>query len=141
MYSIQTSNQRFKASIRSSKTAVGMISLSALMGIPSVHAQEKSPMKRIEFSQSTDLLAGNSDSADPFFSNDGERLYFLSSADNLTRQAPPAGEVIQLFQWSPESDEVSQIHLNPGNGIPRLGGVLEILESQDGSGFYFYCCH
>lgn len=137
MYSIHTSKQRFTASVRSSQTTIGMISLLALMGVPSVHAQERPPLERLESSQSTELLAGNSDSADPFFSNDGERLYFLSSADNLTPQAPPAGEVIHLFQWSPVSNEVSQIHLNPGNAIPRLGGILEILESQDGSGFYF----
>ena len=102
----------------------------------SIHTS-KQRFERLKSSQSTELLAGNSDSAGPFFSNDGERLYFLSSADNLTPQAPPAEEVIHLFQWSPVSNEVSQIHLNPGNAIPRLGGVLEILESQDGSGFYF----
>jgi hypothetical protein len=143
MYSISnavtTSTQPLQASRHASRPVVCLFSMIAFIGFPSsqVQGQPIPTVEKIEVPPSTNLLAGNSDSADPFFSNDGERLYFLSSADNLTPQAQQAGEVVQLFQWSPESDEVSNIHLNPGNGIPRLGGLLEILESQDGSGFYF----
>lgn len=143
MYSISnavtTSTQPLQASRHASRPVVCLFSMIAFIGFPSspVQGQPIPSVEKIEVPPPTSLLAGNSDSTDPFFSNHGERLYFLSSADNLTPQAQQAGEVVQLFQWSPESDEVSQIHLNSGNGIPRLGGLLEILESQDGSGFYF----